>query len=257
MNKSLLRENPKLLLTTIHAYALNDLDVEPNIKELIIDNKDLLNQIDPSELYLRFKEFMGTQNPDKYIREFKEVFFDLIPGLKETYGFNQNNPWHIYDVFEHTMNVIANTNNNEILRIAALFHDIGKPLVYTEEKKINEFGEEQLIGHFYNHQRASIKYFNDFAKKVIIPRVDYELITKLIIYHDSKLSIKPDKMKEYIKDLGIDNMQLLFDLKRADNLAQNPEKTKESLRILSETEKIFKEYIKTIKPIETPVRKIK
>lgn len=77
------------------------------------------------------------------LKQNKEAIFLLIPELKICNGFNQNNKWHIYDVFEHILHVVSGVNNNLCLRLAALFHDIGKPQTYTED--------ENGVGHFYNH----------------------------------------------------------------------------------------------------------
>lgn len=258
MNATLLKENPLLLLITIQAYAVNDLVVEPEIKQLILDNIDLLKEIKPEDAYKEFKCIMTTVHPDRYIREFKEVFFALIPGLKETYGFNQNNKWHIYDVFEHTMHVIENTDSDSAaLRIAALFHDLGKPSAYTKEEKKKEDGTTYTVGHFYGHNIKSNIFFNEFAKTMHIPEEEKKLISKLIVYHDYHLSLKPEKIQEYVDDLGAENIPLLFALKRADNLAQNPELTKEVLEQLDETEKVFMEYISKMPKQEEPEKPVK
>ena len=238
-----IKQNPLLILSLILEYAENNLEVDPEIKQEIINNKGLLKQVKPEALYEVFKKFMVTENPAKYIREFKEVFFEFIPGLAKTFGFEQNNPWHIYDVFEHTMHVIENTAPNASLRIAALFHDLGKPNVYTEETKQREDGTTYQVGHFFGHAKVSSVFFAEFAKQMNIPKEEQDLISKLIIYHDFTLSTKPKKIQGYIDDLGLENIPLLFAIKRADNLAQNLEV---SQRVLTETdrlEQIFNDYI--------------
>jgi tRNA nucleotidyltransferase (CCA-adding enzyme) len=144
-----IKQDPLLIFSLILEYAENNLEVDPNIKQTIIENKGLIRQVKPEHLYEEFKRFMETENPAKYIREFKEVFFEFIPGLAKTFGFEQNNPWHIYDVFEHTMHVIENTPPIGSLRIAALFHDLGKPNVYKEETKTREDGSTYQVGHFW------------------------------------------------------------------------------------------------------------
>ena len=243
MDKRLLESNPSLVLQTVHAYAINDFEVEDDIKQLINENAYLVRLAPPEETYKTFCDIMITPNPATYIREFKEVFFALVPGLKETYGFDQKNPWHIYDVFEHTMHVVENTSDNLYLRIAALFHDLGKPKTYREETKKDENGNEYQIGHFFGHPEASKIIFNQFAFIYKIPAKDAEIIKKLIIYHDYHLSKKIPKVQAYIEDLGVENVPLMFELKRADNLAQNLEKSAEVLGWLDEYEAIFNQVI--------------
>jgi len=257
MNKEQLQKNPELLLKTILAYAVNDLEVEPDIKKLLIDNKDLIKNISPERTYELFKSIMVTTNPAKYIREFKEIFFEFIPGLKTTDGFEQKNPWHIYDIFEHTMHVIENTSSNEVLRIAALFHDLGKPSSYTEETKTREDGSTYQVGHFYGHNVKSMKMFIDFADHFHISDKEREAIAKLVLYHDFKLSNKENKIQGYINELGLENIPLLFELKRADNLAQNLEMSQASLDQIEEQEKIYNDYIAKITNPNESIKKTK
>ena len=73
---------------------------------------------------------------DKLKQNEEEVFL-LLPELKICKGFAQNNDWHIYDVYEHILHVISETEKNIYLRLSALFHDIGKPYVYRLVYKQN------------------------------------------------------------------------------------------------------------------------
>ena len=243
MEESVLRQKPKLLLEIVYVCALNELDVDDDVRQFVINNLDLLDQIPKNEIYDYFVKILITNNPSKYIREFKELFFKIVPGLEKTYGFEQNNPWHIYDVFEHTMHVLDNTSASIPLRIAALFHDLGKPEKYIEEEKEDEEGNKYIVGHFYGHNLESAKLFDEFAEDMNILLNDRKLISNLIIYHDYQLSVKPHKIDHYVDDLGLDNIKLLFELKRADNLAQNLELSQKSLIEIDNIERLFNKYL--------------
>ena len=148
-----------------------------------------------------------SEKPSKLIVNNEEEIFKLIPELKMSKEFNQNNPWHIYDVYNHILHVIDNIENNLTLRLVALFHDIGKPFTYTED--------ENKVGHFYNHWLISQKIFDEFAIKYNIE--NKETISKLIYYHDYSLN----KLDEIDELFTIDELTMLFKIKRADLLAQN------------------------------------
>jgi len=72
-------------------------------------------------------------NVYELLKENEKELFELIPELEKCKGFNQNNKWHIFDVYEHIIHVVSFVQPNKYLRLAALFHDIGKPLTYTED----------------------------------------------------------------------------------------------------------------------------
>ena len=113
------------------------------------------------------KILLSKQVYDK-LKKYESQIFELIPELKQCKGFNQNNKWHIYDVYEHILHVTAKTEENVCLRLASLFHDIGKPKTYTED----EFG----IGHFYNHWNESVKIFKKYQDKFNLTEEEILLI---------------------------------------------------------------------------------
>ena len=57
----------------------------------------------------------------------------LFPELKQTQNVEQPKPYHDNDVYRHTMDVLDNIKPDLLLRITALFHDIGKPLTMSEK----------------------------------------------------------------------------------------------------------------------------
>ena len=140
---------------------------------------------------------------------------ELIPELKQCYGFNQNNEWHIYDVYEHILVVIANVPNDVCVRLAALFHDIGKPLSYTED--------DNGVGHFYNHWVNSLIIFHKYENFFGLTDEQIKLISSLIYWHDANINkLYEEELGVMIKEIGINNLDVLFKLKKADLLAQNP-----------------------------------
>lgn len=157
-------------------------------------------------------EILSMDKPSIGIKDNEEYIFNLIPGLEKCKGFDQNNPWHIYDVYEHILHVVDGVDNNIVLRLSALFHDIGKPYVYKED--------ENGVGHFYGHWVISRDIFESFADKYHID--NKKVISNLIYYHDINIG-KLNKIDIYyiVNVIGIENISLLYNLKRADLLAQN------------------------------------
>lgn len=167
---------------------------------------------------MRFlNEILLLNKPSIYIKLYEDMIFDLIPELKVSKGFKQNNKWHIYDVYDHTLNVVDYVDASNInLRYAALFHDIGKPYVYSED--------ENGVGHFYGHWDKSLELFLKFAKRNLFSENDIEQISKLIKYHDINFEhLTEEELHEIINIFSRDELTLLFKLKRADLLSQSSE----------------------------------
>ena len=163
-----------------------------------------------------FYNILLSDKPSYLIKKNEEYFFSLIPELKTCKGFNQNSKWHIYDVYEHILHVVDGVESDLVLRLAALFHDVGKPICYTVDESGN--------GHFYNHWYESYKIFLKFAREHEINRDTQDLIAKLILYHDVRIDkISDDAIDKIFKEFNHEEVDLLYKIKKADLLAQSSE----------------------------------
>lgn len=160
-------------------------------------------------------DILLSNNPSILIRENEDYIFNIIPELRKSKGFNQNNPWHIYDVYDHILHVIDGVKENIILRLVALFHDIGKPYTYMED--------ENNIGHFYDHWTKSSEIFLNFSKKYKLPVDLTNEVNKLIYYHDINISkLNREELNKFLDEFSVDEINMLYEIKKGDLLAQSP-----------------------------------
>ena len=159
-------------------------------------------------------EILTSEEPSELLRINKDKLFRLIPELRNCENFNQHSPWHPHDVLEHIYHVVDATDNVLELRIAALFHDIGKPSTYEVEIRN---GNE--IGHFPKHWEKSNKIFKHFLRINGIRLQNRKLISKLILNHDFRFSINKsnDELIEKLTELFTeDEVRMLYNLRNAD-----------------------------------------
>ncbi len=243
-----LEENPIQILRAIRIAAKLNFNIDTNCSVKMQEHKSLLSTVAVERIYRELIQLLITDNPSQYIRENKEIIFEILPELAPTDGFKQHNNWHIYDVFEHTLIALENTEKNIFLRLAVLFHDIGKPSKF--------FTDEHGIGHFYGHPEKSKELFEQIANRLRMDKKTKKIVENLIEKHDMPLSTNPEKIYQFIKGYGIDFIRLLFALKRADNLAQNPVLTIEVLKELDNLEELYNGHILTISNLQINVSKI-
>lgn len=92
-------------------------------------------------------------------------------------AFDQRNPHHCYDLFLHTMHTVAGIKETApaLLRVAAFFHDIGKPIVAMEK-------QGRLV--FYGHAQKSAKVACPILKEMGYSDADIKEICFYIKHHD-------------------------------------------------------------------------
>ncbi len=232
---SAFQSNPLQILRAIRIGAKLNFEIDENCHNKMIENKHLLETIAVERIYSELIQLLITDNPAKYIRDNLEVIFTILPELKPMHNFEQKNPWHIYDVLEHTLKALESTEKNIFIRLAVLFHDIGKPKSF--------FTDKNGVGHFYGHPKISVEMFLEIAKRLKMDNKTKRVVTQLIEKHDVTLSAKPEKIYEFIKEFGIECIPLLFAVKRSDNKGQNPEMTQKVLEELDILEELYNEYI--------------
>ena len=147
------------------------------------------------------------------LKENENAIFALVPELKACKGFDQKNSWHIYDVYEHILHVVAGVEGG-LLRLVALFHDVGKPQAFTLDA--------QGVGHFYGHWDRSVEIFQKYASEFDLTPAEKTLVTALIFYHDVNIDkMSETEIGEMVERIGRENMGMLFAIKRADLLGQS------------------------------------
>ena len=158
-------------------------------------------------------EILLSDKPSDLIRSSEDDLFKFIPELENCKGFDQNSKYHIYDVYEHTLHVVDNVPKKIELRLAALFHDMGKPSTYFEDENGN--------GHFPRHWEVSKKIFEDFANRNNLNKDLANDVSNLIYYHDVDFNKSDNLILDVVEKIGYDNISNLFLLKKADVLAQS------------------------------------
>jgi tRNA nucleotidyltransferase (CCA-adding enzyme) len=163
-----------------------------------------------------FFKILLSKRPSYGIRLLEDINIlgIILPELMKTIGFNQHNPNHDKDVYEHTLSLLDNTSPILHLRLAALFHDIGKPLTFTMD--------DRGVGHFYGHDKLGADIASEILKRLKSPNELIEMVTILIDKHMSQHDNIGEKgLKRLISKVGEDTIFTLLELQKADRLSSN------------------------------------
>jgi tRNA nucleotidyltransferase (CCA-adding enzyme) len=170
-----------------------------------------------------------------FLKESEDELFEMVPELKPMKGFQQNNPHHIYDVWDHTKVALAAANQDLIVRLAVLFHDTGKPRCYTED--------EEGTGHFYRHGLISADITDQVMKRLGFTDSVREQVVTLVKYHDIRLAGKRKSIRAWLHKIGEDQFRRLLQVQICDARGQNPEYLSEKLERVEKVERILEEII--------------
>ena len=159
-------------------------------------------------------EILLEECPSSFLRARKKELFLLISELEECDGFDQHSKWHQYDVLEHIFHVVDGTSTEIEFRVAALFHDIGKPNTF--------FIGDDGAGHAYGHELESIKILNRYVSLMNLSKEQEDKIVFLIQHHMDQIPQTMKTMKRKVNKYGWENVCDWLALRQADLLGHNP-----------------------------------
>ena len=184
-------------------------------------------------------EFCKIASSDDFCVElllYKDVFSLFIPEIKDMFNFPQNNPWHIWDVFGHTIHAVEYCDSDDlIVRLAVFFHDFGKPHSYQD-------GEDG-IRHFKYHGKVSADITDSIMKRLRFDNETRNNVVELVYYHDATFEVGKKYVKRWLNKIGEKQFRRLLQVKKADNKAQNLELSSDRIKELSEIEALIDEVL--------------
>ena len=176
-------------------------------------NYALLGRISVERVLEEFRRFLIGKNPSQLLREFSDVAGFLFPELEPSFGFEQKNPHHSLDIWEHTLKALEDTPPDYIVRMAVLLHDSGKPNCFTED--------QAGIGHFYGHNKCSSELAESCLKRLRCDKESMAQIILLVRWHDAPLETQRQLLR-MLNRLGEPLLRKLLLVKRADLRAHAP-----------------------------------
>ena len=239
------KEDALRMLRAIRFSCQLTFDIEENTLKAIKDNYKLIENISFERIRDEICKILISPNPSRGLELLKDTnLLELIlPEINSLVDFSPKCNNHNRNVFTHTLRVIDNTENDLLLRLSALFHDVGKLNTLTPFNN----------GLFYGFPGHSIE--GAIMSKRILSKLKFDnntikIVSKLIEHH---LVLNVDTMltkyevKKLVNDVGKNNISLLFKLQRADiNSLDNP---KIFLDKVNYTEKLTNEILENNEPL--------
>lgn len=189
--------------------------IEKRTADAMFSQGDLLKNISAERIASEFIKTLTGENVKKVLLDYTEIFGVVIPEILSMKNFEQKTPYHIYDVLEHSLIVTENVFPVTHLKLAALLHDSGKPQAFS----IDEKG----IGHFYGHPDKSVIIAEEILARLKFDNFTKERVGLLIKYHDVPIEPTEKSIKRWLHKLSPELFFELIELKKADNIGQNPE----------------------------------
>lgn len=211
-------------------------EIEPATAEAVKELAPTLSRISAERICTELVKLMVSEHPEYLQKAFElgmtKIFMPEFDAAMETI---QNNPHHCYNVGEHILHSLMHVRKDKVLRLAMLFHDLGKARTRTTD--------DNGIDHFYGHADISAQIADDVMKRLRFDNDTRHKVIKLVKYHDLKMALTPTGVRKAIVKLSEELFPMLLEVKRADFLAQSMYKRDEKEAELSKIERIYAQIL--------------
>jgi poly(A) polymerase len=188
-----------------------------NILPSISKNANELQSISKERIQEELNKILITDKPSRAFKILKDtgLLKQFMPELLDLVNLQQGK-FHHADAWNHTLEVLDNSNPTKIDRLAALLHDVGKPAKLTI---VN--GEP----HFYEHEKASADLVDVILRRLRYPLDEIDKVKKVVNSHmrvQSSSQWSNSTVRRFVRDMGEDLPEVM-NLIRADRMSHHPE----------------------------------
>ena len=223
-------DDPLRMLRAARFIAGYGLAPEPALVDAVMSMRARLDIVSDERVRDELDKLMVVEKPGEGLwflvqTGLAEEFLPELPGLAL-----EQDPIHRHkDVLAHTIAVVDNTSPDRLLRLAALFHDIGKP-------KTRSFGPRGTVT-FHHHEVVGARMTRDRMRALRYSAEDIETVSRLVElhlrFHTYRMGWTDSAVRRYVRDAG-PLLDQLNELTRCDCTTRNAAKARALARRMDE-----------------------
>lgn len=211
-------EDALRMMRAVRLAAELDFMIESTTLVGITNSRDQLQKIALERVAAEFVRIINSKTPmaGVILLEKLGLLEYIAPEFKAAIGCEQGGI-HAYDVFEHllrTLQAAADKGFTTEMRLAALFHDIGKPPTRRTGGKNKHYT-------FFGHEVVGARMTKVILERLKFPRETIDIVVNLVRWHmffsDPEL-ITLSAVRRTIVRIGEDHIEDLLNLRVCDRI---------------------------------------
>ena len=215
-------EDALRVLRALRFASVLDFQIDPATDAAVRRHYPDLEKVAAERIRVELVKTLCGAGAGRILRAYPEVFTFLLPCLKDSVGYNQDNPHHLYTVWEHSIRALEEVPPDPVLRMTMLLHDCGKPAARTTD--------ESGVGHYKKHQVLSARMAHDALENLRFDKAGAERIELLVANHDIPITADRKILLRRLSKFGEENLRSLLLIHRADRIATGTQPREEAER---------------------------
>jgi len=215
-------DDPLRMLRAARFIARFSLEPDPDLRAAIVEMAGRLSIVSAERIRDELDRLMVLPVPSIGLwfavsTGLAEQFLPELPGLE----LEQDPLHHHKDVLAHTLAVVDKTSPKRLLRLSALFHDVGKPKTRAFTDGGVSFHHHEVVGARMTKRRMEeLRYSNEDVEVVV------SLVELHLRFHTYRLGWSDKAVRRYVRDAG-PLLDELNELTRCDCTTRNAKKARQ------------------------------
>ena len=230
-------EDALRMLRAVRFAAQLGFTIDEDTKAAIKELAPTLSKVSKERIAVELIKILTSDHPEEirtaYELGLTRVFMPEFDVAMETV---QNNQHHKYTVGEHSIVAMQHVSSEKMIRLIMLLHDLAKPVVLTTDDK--------GVDHFVGHTQAGANMAKGILKRLKFDNATIDFVYRMVKHHDDRPPM--DNMalvRRRISEIGLENMPMMIEIKRADILAQSDYEFASKMGYVDDLERAYKEVI--------------
>ncbi len=210
------KEDALRLIRAIRFSVQLGFTIEEQTKQAIIKNAFLIKRISSERIRDELLKIMDSDNAYLGIKLLTDlnILQYIVPELLEGVGVTQNKH-HVYTVFDHnfySLKYACEKKYSTVIKIASLFHDIGKPRTKNSEGPNCTFYKHDIVGAKMADKILSrLKFDKEMAQKIV-------LLIRYHMFYYNVGEVTESSIRRLLVKVGVENIDDLICLRQADRI---------------------------------------
>ena len=228
-------EDALRMLRAVRFAAQLGFSIDSETKEAIKELAPTLEKVSKERIATELIKILVSDHPEEmrtaYELGLTKVFMPEFDVAMET---DQQNAHHMYTVGEHSIVAMQHVRSERLIRLIMLLHDLAKPRVL----KVDEKG----WAHFVGHTQGGANMSKEILKRLKFDNATIDFVYRMVKHHDDRPPMTDMPLvRRRISEIGLENMPMMIEIKRADILAQSQYHFEEKMGYVDDLEKAYLE----------------
>lgn len=206
-------EDALRILRALRFSSVLGFTIEERTSETITSHRSDLHKVSAERIFSELKRLLCGKDIKRVMLEYPKVFAEILPPLAEQVGYDQGSRYHDSTLYEHTARAVGAVPAEPALRLAMLFHDMGKPRCRT----VSEDGE----CHYYGHAGISAELADELLRMLKCDNALRERVCAIVKYHDTPADPSRRIVRRRLSQYGAELFRDIMYAQIADGTAQS------------------------------------